>query len=459
MSLHNLQLFPTTSTPRIVQLLLTTVLVLFTSTSFGQILTLTPSLSLSETYDDNIFETSTDEETDFITTITPGILLRYQPSSNTLLDLDYRADFRFFAQNTEENNIGQRGTLRFTSPITPFISITLRDTMIITEEPGDRTIEIDEQTGLRSVSQESRDQTFRNSATANLDIFLTARSILGFLYDSLLENVEDPDELDEFRNTVGVELGYLTHVSRGNRIRLFYDLTFHNFSENPPDDQDDQDEQDDFRVHSINTGYRHTFSPTFSGDVAIGYSITTSDSSTADEHSAFVTNIGLVRTLRNGSIAFRYRRNFGSGRGEGGEVLADVFTLTVASGLTPKITASLGSNLSFFNFLEEEEDDEDRMFLAIRPILAYEILRFWRLSLAYEFAFTNFDSSANANRFDHRFTFASQFTVRESLFLSLTYRSRIRKFDGGTIEEGDEEFNRNEVMLTLTYAPTFLFGR
>jgi hypothetical protein len=456
MSLHNLQLFPTTSTPRIVQLLLTTVLVLFTSAAFGQVLTLTPSLSLSESYDDNIFETDTDEETDFITTITPGILLRYQPLSNTLLNLDYRADIQLFAKNTEENQVGQRGTLRFTSPITPFLSIALSDTLIFTEEPGDRTLEIDQQTGLRSVSQESRQRTIRNLATANLDILLTARSTLGFLFESLIENVEDPDELDEFRNTVGVELGYLTDVSRGNRIRLFYDLTFHTFSENP---SSTVDPQPSFQVHSINMGYRHTFSPTFSGDVAVGYSITTSDSSTAGGDSGFVTNIGLTRTLRNGSIAFRYRRNFTSGGGEGGVVMADVFTLTVASGLTPKITASLGSNLSFFNFLEEEEDDEDRMFLAIRPNLTYEILRFWRLSLVYEFAFTNFDSSANADRFDHRFTFASQFTVRESLFLSLTYQSRIRKFGGGTIEEGDQEFNRNAVMLTLTYAPTFLFGR
>jgi hypothetical protein len=191
MSLHNLQFFPTTSTPRIVQFLLTTVLVLCTSASFGQILTLTPSLSLSESYDDNIFETSTDEETDFITTITPGIILRYQPSSNTLLDLDYHADIQLFARNTEENQIGQRGTIRFTSPITPFISIALRDTLIITEEPGDRFADIDETTGLRSVSQESRQRTIRNRATANLEILLTARST-GIPLDNLIENVEDP---------------------------------------------------------------------------------------------------------------------------------------------------------------------------------------------------------------------------------------------------------------------------
>jgi hypothetical protein len=94
-----------------------------------------------------------------------------------------------------------------------------------------------------------------------------------------------------------VEFGYLTHVSRGNRIRLFYDLTFHNFSENPPL-QPGETEQPDFQVHTINIGYRHAFSPTFSGDVAMGYAITTSNSSLAGENAALVANFGLVKTLR-----------------------------------------------------------------------------------------------------------------------------------------------------------------
>jgi hypothetical protein len=137
--------------------------------------------------------------------------------------------------------------------------------------------------------------------------------------------------------------------------------------------------------------------------------------------------------------------------------LADVFTLVVSSGLTPKIVASLGSNLSFFNF--QEEDDEDRMFWVVRPNLTYQILRFWRLSIAYDFSITNFDISSRADRVDHFLTFASQFTIRESLFLGMTYRYRTRQFGEGSIESNDNEFDRNEIMLTLTYAPTLLFGR
>src|SRR5438874_4443040 len=43
----------------------------------SQRLTLTPSLSIGERYDDNIFETQTNKQHDFITVISPGIHVRY----------------------------------------------------------------------------------------------------------------------------------------------------------------------------------------------------------------------------------------------------------------------------------------------------------------------------------------------------------------------------------------------
>ena len=342
MSVQNLLLCLPASYPRTVQFFIITILLFTAAESFGQILTLTPSLSLSERYDDNIFQTDTDEETDFVTIVTPGIQLRYQPASNTLLELNYRTDFEFFAKNPDQNQIGQRGTLRFNSPITPRISIDLHDTLIITEDPGDRFVDIDEATGLRSESQEDREQTIRNRAAATLEVLLLARSTLSLLFDSLIEDVEDDDEVDEYRYTLGAELGYLTNVLRGNRLRLFYDVTFHNFSENGPL-LPGQAEEPDFEVHTINAGYLHTFSPTFSGDVAVGYAITASDDAEQDGNTAFVANLGLTKTLRDGRITFRYRRDFTSGGGDGGSVLADIFTFAISTGLTPKITASLGT--------------------------------------------------------------------------------------------------------------------
>src|SRR4029450_1441326 len=61
----------------------------------SQRLTLTPSLSLGERYDDNIFEDPTNKQHDFITVLSPGIRVQYLPTAPTLgtqFDFDYRAD-------------------------------------------------------------------------------------------------------------------------------------------------------------------------------------------------------------------------------------------------------------------------------------------------------------------------------------------------------------------------------
>src|SRR5262249_12041678 len=64
----------------------------------SQRLTLTPSLSLGERYDDNIFETQTNKQHDFITVLSPGIRVQYLPTAptqGTQLDLNYHAAIEF----------------------------------------------------------------------------------------------------------------------------------------------------------------------------------------------------------------------------------------------------------------------------------------------------------------------------------------------------------------------------
>src|SRR5262245_50250298 len=46
-------------------------------------LVLVPFLAVSERYDDNIFQDSSNKESDFITAVTPGIRLHYLPQPET----------------------------------------------------------------------------------------------------------------------------------------------------------------------------------------------------------------------------------------------------------------------------------------------------------------------------------------------------------------------------------------
>jgi hypothetical protein len=405
---------------------------------------------VGERYDDNIFQAATNQVDDFVTVVSPGVELRYVPMRDTELDLEYRADFERFAQNTGQNQVAQRGVLRFVSPLTRRLSVNVRDTFVVTEEPRDRVLEIDEVTGLRPVSEQSRQRTLRNRTDSSLDVQLAPRTTLGLLFVSLIDDVSVPEEVDEHQYTVGADLGYLVHIARKSRVSVSYDATWHTFTANAPLARATPA---DFTVHTGKTGVQHHFSPTLSGDIALGYAVVTSDDPVLDGDASIVATLGIVKTLHTGQASFNYRRGFISGGGGGGSVIADTLTVSVSTGLTAKITTGLSSNLSFFDF----HQDSDRLFWTIRPSLLYQMLRFWSFSVAYDYAVTNFTQIDRADRRDHRLTFLSRLAIRERLFLDLTYRYTSRQFDVVTLLDRTREFNRNEVMLTVTFAPTFLF--
>ncbi len=80
-----------------------------TSFSFAD-LTIVPSISIREQYNDNIFLTRTDREDDFITTISPAITLEYSPSTYLDMSLDYGFNFRFYEDHNELNDTSFRET-------------------------------------------------------------------------------------------------------------------------------------------------------------------------------------------------------------------------------------------------------------------------------------------------------------------------------------------------------------
>ena len=423
----------------------------------AQILTLTPSLSVSERYDDNIFQTDTATETDFITSVIPGIFLRYVPSPPTEITFDYRTNFEFFAENEAQNQISQRGVLRLAAPLLSFLSVTLRDTFILTEEPGERVLEIEEVTGLRPVSEQRRARTVRNRTDATLSLQFFPRLTLDLLFASLLSDVDVPDEVDEFRYRIGVDLGYLTDVARRSRLSVAYEVTFHTFSANAAGST-----RSDFDVHTITARFHHALSPTLSTDAAVGYAFTVSDDPALDGDTSPTANIRLVKTLREGEATFSYQHQLTAGGGEGGVVTTDVLTLAFSLRISPRITARLGSNLSFFDFEEASlRRGGDRIFVVVRPGLTYQILRFLSLAVDYAFEYTNFTEDDPhldfANRQDHRLTFTARLSLRNWLFLALTYTYTSRRFAEVTVFRGAEAFERNQFTLTLTTAPTFRF--
>ena len=429
--------------------------------ALSQVLSVTPSIEVGGRYDDNIFQRQ-DKTDDFITVITPGIILRYAPSRETQFDFDYRPSFEFFAEETDENQVSHRLSLSLDAALSRRVELTLSNNLRITQEPSDREREVIRDDGTREISDEEREQTIRNIAEAALRFQLAPRSSIRLLFESLIEDVDDPDEDDEFTYALGTEFGYLTNIQRLNRFLLGFVAEIFTFEAN---DEDSLVNTDDFIAYTAWVGYEHHFNPTLTVTARVGPTFSTgidSDTDTGDD-TRVAGQINLEKELRTGSVSVGYERRFGSGGGRGGRVVSDRVVTQISTNLSPKVTAALNGNVVLLDY-QDRIDEEDRIFFTIRPSLNYQILRTLRLSTSYIFARTLFDDAEmetlnEPDRTDHRVRFEARLELRPGLSVALSYAYRDRSFSGGGSENTreDDEFNRHRVFLSLIYGPTFRF--
>lgn len=88
-----------------------------------------PSLALSEELNDNIFETATDERTDFVTRVQPGLALGYRGGS-VGMDLGYGFNYRYYARGSREDEKNHNLTLKGSAELAPnFLFIEISDTL------------------------------------------------------------------------------------------------------------------------------------------------------------------------------------------------------------------------------------------------------------------------------------------------------------------------------------------
>ena len=90
---------------------------------------LTPRISLSQVYDDNIYLEATNEKSDYLTTVSPGINMIIS-SINRSLSLDYSPTWVFYDEYDENNTVRHAGTLTFWQNIAEHLRFNLTDTYL-----------------------------------------------------------------------------------------------------------------------------------------------------------------------------------------------------------------------------------------------------------------------------------------------------------------------------------------
>ncbi len=229
---------------------------------------LTPSISVSETYDDNIYLEFTDATSDYITGVSPGLSLNIL-SPKMQLELEYAPTFVWYAKEDGNNTVRHAGTLTFGRDLTQHLRFDLTDTYLFTEEPISETVVGAEGVSVR-VNPHERYPYQINTGSASLSYLFGAENNLTAGYRNAFLDNKDKD-LDDFSipddrmlHTPFATLAYWLNVKNG--IELNYEFVKADFRR-----KDDFEPRDDYTGNWAEIRYLYRFTPHTTGSVAYDY--------------------------------------------------------------------------------------------------------------------------------------------------------------------------------------------
>jgi len=216
-------------------------------------LSLIPTISLREEYNDNIFLAPYNEEDDFLTTISPAIALTYAAAGMDL-SLDYRLDFDFYAYNADRNEIRQLG--RFESTVSPYRDIFfIKVSDVFARVP----IDVRRQVALDNLLTNTTDSNrFIVNPYLEYPLSETFRARVGYTY----ENIWYATGVGDDAENNSADLSIIKEISSKMKASLTYTYLSHR-----PDRTEDYDRQNaglgiDYKISpklSLNAGAGQTW--------------------------------------------------------------------------------------------------------------------------------------------------------------------------------------------------------
>jgi len=157
--------------------------------------TFTPRVSVSETYDDNIDLEPDNENSDWITVVSPGGNFQLE-SQYTKLALDYEAGFSFYAKNSSRDTTRHRASISWDQLLAEHWRLNLSDTFSRSEDPIN--VEDDRITDI----SRGREVQYRNTGQASVNWQFGAEDLVTLGYRNRLLN-SDSDQTEDSRANEG----------------------------------------------------------------------------------------------------------------------------------------------------------------------------------------------------------------------------------------------------------------
>lgn len=291
----------------------------------------TPSLSISEEYDSNVYSIASSTE-DYVTKIGTNLNAAYN-GQNVELKGGYLLNFNSYARQPKANVFTHGGNMniglsRWLQKLSKGGGLTITEDFTITPDLTDSNNGTGTlgNYGIKTV----RSNMFRNSAGFNVTLPVTQLLSLNTSYSNTLTDYSSSLYKDNETNTLGLGITY----------SLKQDTLYSNLNATTT-----RADRQDSLSYSFTFGARHPFSQFISFDANTGISLVAPES--GKNESTMRGSVGLTKRMEWHTFSTGYSRNLNTTSGiSGTPVIADVYYLNLSNIHSPYLSSEIGANYS-----------------------------------------------------------------------------------------------------------------
>lgn len=395
---------------------------------------ITPMITFSQVYDDNIFLEKDNKISDYITTISPGIQINATSASRkNRLNLEYSPAWVKYYDYSDNNTIRHNANLDFSGAISKKLSFNFIENYLKSEKSAEETFAGYQE---RQSFRHSRYTYQRNYADAGLTYNFGPKDKMAFGYRHEFLKNKDP-ELDD--STVHGPYGNLTYwFNARNGMELSYQFTSGEYQR-----EDGTPSGNDYDDHEGELRYMYQFTPRTMGYISYGYTVRDYKEESEQTRKVHEGSAGLTHDLPSGtslSLSAGYYKPEGSESDDSGHV-------SYSANLNKKFkrgSISLGGKSGW--------DDEDSLSAEQKGYT-----RYWEVNSGVDYMLSKnlnayADGSCKKNKYlsgieDDTSTgkcgLKLKFLRWYSLGLEYTYLNR-------RSDDPDDEYVDNQIMLTIS---------
>ncbi|MFQ5872377.1 MAG: outer membrane beta-barrel protein [Dehalococcoidia bacterium] len=328
-----------------------------------------PALSLKEEYESNVFQSATDEQDDFLTTIVPGLALAIPIGRHHFIG-GYRAEFLKFADHSNQDTTHHIATLGMSLDFPGGLLVKLDNQFKRTSEPPASDL-----TG--------RVESFQNSLVSGVEYGLADRYSVGLNYSLGFIDFEarDFEFLDRLENRIGLTGFYRVFPKTSLLLDYAYGRIDHI-----------SDTERDSTSHFIQAGVRGDLTAKLTTLFKIGWQIRESDEPGRRGFSGLVTSGTWIfeMTPRTTWTLLTERRLVESSFANNDFFESLIGTIGLDHAFGPKLSLKANVTVGLNNYPRKatvgtKTDDRNDLLLGVVGGLRYDFRRWLWVSIDYSF--------------------------------------------------------------------------